>query len=385
MILYIINAAVFSPLSSLLVLTRSGRMEITMKKIIAMLLSLTMVISLTACGSGSTSSSDAEVNSSGVSGASSDTNSFTPVTWRFANQQGVDQPATRIDQQICDEINEASAGRITVELYPNQALGDYTSVFDELMLGTIEMAHISPVESYDNRVSATMIPYLGTDYETLLRAYRRDGYLFSQVEEALGHLDIRLMGIFCEGYNGVGTTTPIQNAATVGADKGVIIRSPMMDTYALDLMNLGFRVSSMPFSDTYTAAQTGVVQGWAGAGVTGNYFVFRDLIKHFYDYRHTQEATMIMVSDTAWQTLLPQDQEAITGIIGRACESSAQVAQEADAKSATELEAMGVEIVNFTGEELQAFTDSCHQNVWPQLSANYPKEFLDNILADIEQ
>jgi len=348
-----------------------------MKKIFATIFALVMVFSLSACGA----KEDAPAASTTPGATTAE--EFEPVVWRFANQQGVDQPATIIDQEICEQIKEATEGRVTVELYANSALGDYSSVFDELMLGTIEIAHISPVESYDTRVSATMLPYLGADYETLLKAYRKDGYLFGQVDEALGNLGINLMGVFCEGYNGVATTKPIENAAVVGADKGIIIRSPMMDVYSTDLMNMGFRVSSMPFSDTYTGMQTGVIDGWAGGGITGNYYVMRDLIKYFYDYRHVQEATMIMISDIAWKTLLPEDQEAIAAIIDEACKTSATVAQEADAESAKELEALGIEIITFSDEELQAFTDSCHENVWPQLAANYPDSFLDNILADI--
>ena len=56
------------------------------------------------------------------------------------------------------DSSNTTEGRVTAELYSDSALGDYTTVFDELMLGSVDVEHISPVESYDARVSATMLP-----------------------------------------------------------------------------------------------------------------------------------------------------------------------------------------------------------------------------------
>ena len=226
-----------------------------MKKLLATVLTIALVLSLSACGGSSNPASPTAPGAESGS-AAPETSDFTPVTWRFANQHAPDQPGCILDQRICDEIKEATQGRVTVELYANNALGDYTSVFDELMLGTIEMAHITPVESYDSRVSAAMIPYLGTTYEELLKAYARDGYLFGQVKEALGAIGIELMGICPEGYNGIGTMSELQNPTVPGAEKGLVIRTPMLDIFALSGIDLGFRVSSMPYADTYTAMRS---------------------------------------------------------------------------------------------------------------------------------
>jgi hypothetical protein len=45
----------------------------------------------------------------------------------------------------------------------------------------------------------------------------------------------------------------------------------------------------------------------------------------------------------------------------------------------------GIEVIEFSDEELATFAESCRENVWPQLAKNYPKGFLDNVLADIEK
>ena len=111
----------------------------------AMILAAAMVVSMSACGG----SKDA--------GSSGDSSSFTPITLKMGNQHSSDSVGNKLDQEMCDRIKEGTEGRVTVELYSDSALGDYTNVFDELMLGSVDVAHISPVESYDARVSATML------------------------------------------------------------------------------------------------------------------------------------------------------------------------------------------------------------------------------------
>lgn len=351
------------------------------KRLSALLLAFTMVFALAACSGAGGSAASPTATAAASPAASNDTaaSSFTPVTLKMANQHSTETIANQLDQEICDRIAEETDGRITVQLYSDSALGDYTNVFDELMIGTIDIAHISPVETYDSRVSATMLPYLAFSYDQLLTAYAEDGYLFGQLSDALNNLGIHLSGVFCEGFNGVGSMEELTNATTPGAEKGIILRSPMMDVYSLCLQDMGFRVSSMPYSDTYTAMQTGVVAGLAGGTAQVNYLTFRDLIKYFYDYRYIQEATMIMFNQDLWDSFLPQDQETITKIIKETCEKAVTMAEEANSDYMKKLDAEGIKVVTFTDDELAAFAKSCRANVWPQLAKNYPEGFLDKV------
>ena len=350
------------------------------KKLMAMILAAAMVVSMSACGG----SKDADSSGDSSNAAPGDSSSFTPITLKMGNQHSSDSVGNKLDQEMCDRIKEGTEGRVTVELYSDSALGDYTNVFDELMLGSVDVAHISPVESYDARVSATMLPYLAFDYDTLLEVYSEGSFLRSELTDALSGLGIHLGGIFCEGFNGIGTMQELSDAGTPGAEKGCVIRSPMMDVYSLELIDLGFRVSSMPYSDTYTAMQTGVVAGLAGCTSQMNYLAFRDIIKCFYDYRYIQEATMIMFSQKTWGKLLPEDQEAITQIVNDICAEAAVQAETVCNDYMDKLTAEGIQVVTFSDEELAAFQESSRTNVWPQLAKNYPDGWLDQVQESLK-
>ena len=347
-----------------------------MKRIFALIFAFAMAMSLVACGGNDASTSD---------NTETDPEDFTPVTWKFGNQHNSLQIATIIDQEIVEEIEAATEGRVQIELYTDSALGDYTSVFDELMLGTVQMANITGVDTYGGLLNAAMIPYLLTDWDQCNIAYRPDGVIFREVSNLLDGLGVKLMGFVPEDFVGIGSQVELTNANIPGAEKGALIRVPMTDVFALSCMDLGFRTSSISYSDSYAALQTGVVDGMDGNGALATCTAFGDVTNYFYNYQHLCEATMILISASAWDELLPQDQEAITEIIQNKC---MEVPERAKALEEEYMEKMtseyGIEIVNFTPEEMEAFAASCRENVWPQLAEAYPEGFLDEVLADIQ-
>ncbi|MDR1731241.1 MAG: TRAP transporter substrate-binding protein DctP [Synergistaceae bacterium] len=309
---------------------------------------------------------------------------FTPVVLKFANQHPTDSMASIADREICEEVKKATEGRVSLELYTDSSLGDYTSVFEEVMIGTIAMAHITAVETYDPRMSGSMLPYLGSSYAELAKAYRPDNYLFKTVSESAQKLGLRTFGFFCEGFSGVGVSKALTDANVPVKEKGVIIRVPGLDNFALPAKDLGFRTATIAYSDTYTAIQTGTVGGWCGGPPNLNYLYFRDVIKYYYHYQMTQEATQILINEKIFQSLLPKDQEAITKIIQQKCADSIKLAEEDDAKYMDMMKKQGITVVEFSDAERAIFAESCRKNVWPSLAKNTSQEFIDSILASIK-
>ena len=343
-----------------------------MKKLLALLLAGAMALSMVACGG------------SKEPAASADPNTFEPITLKFANQHPGDGTASKSDQAICDAIEAATEGRVKVELYTDSSLGDYTSVFEEVMVGTIDMAHTTAVETYDARMSGSMLPYLGSNFEELKVAYDPDNYLYKTVFEVAQGLGIRTFGFYCEGFSGVGTGPEVQNANVAGADKGVTVRIPGLDAFALPAKDLGFTTSTIAYSDTYTAIQTNAVQGWVGGPPNLNYLYFRDVINNYYHYMMTQEATQIYMSEKTWNKLLPEDQAAIDEIIKAECLKSFELAAADDANYMQMMKDAGINVVEFTDAERAAFAESVRTNVWPELAKNTSQEFIDGILESLK-
>lgn len=340
------------------------------KRIAALMLALAMVLSLAACGDSKQTAAEPKADE------------FTPVEWIWSNQHPEDNLANVADMEMIAAIEEATEGRVKITLYNNSQLGDYLSVFEQVMLGTVQVHHGSTNEAYDARFLGGFLPYLSTGYAQLPYLYGPDSYLYKSLTDLYAGFGIQFCGFFCEGFDGIGSAKPVTDAAKIGAEKGILIRVPAMDTFNLCNQMLGFRTSTIPFSDAYTSMQTGLVDGASGVPANQNYQYFRDVIKYFYDYQQVQEATQILINKDAFDSLLPEDQEAIRKIINDKCAESYDLAQADEELYKQKLRDEGIEVVEFTDEERQAFADACHEQVWPQLAETFGQDFLDGCLAD---
>lgn len=283
-------------------------------------------------------------------------------------------------------VEEKTNGEIILDVYPDNILGDWTVVFDEIMEGGIDFTATSVPDYYDARIAACTLPYLTATYDEVAAVFRKGGYYDKVLEECYEELNVKYFGVYCDGYCGIGVQGELENPAEPGAPKGSsIIRVPPNQSMILAVQDLGFNYSSIPYSDCYTSLQTGVVQGWCGGPISQHYGQWLDVEDHYYDYDIWQESRHYIASMDTWNSLTPEQQQIFEDIIAQEAELSITNAAENDAKYKDLYEAEeGYEMIRFTDEEKKAFADHCRENVWPQLNDLYGEEFLTELLADIK-
>lgn len=355
------------------------------KKILSLVLCLIMAVTAVACGS---SSAPAATNAPAEQAPAASETEANPnarvLKWSANSPAGY--PDYESAMRIKAYVEEQTNGEIILEVYPDNILGDWTVVFDEIMNGGIDFTATSVPDYYDPRIAACTLPYLTATYDEVAAVFRKGGYYDKVLEECYEELNVKYFGVYCDGYCGVGVQGELKNANVPGADKGPsIIRVPPNQSMILAVENLGFHYSSIPYSDCYTSLQTGVVQGWCGGPVSQHYGQWLDVEDHYYDYDIWQESRHYIASMDTWNSLTEEQQQIFTDIILQEAELSIKNAAENDAKY-KELYANeeGYEMIYFTDEEKKAFADSCRENVWPKLNDLYGEQFLTELLADIK-
>src|SRR6056297_120302 len=312
---------------------------------------------------------------------------FKPVVLRYANQHPLDHSATKAAEKAANFIKEKTEGRVTLDIYPSGQLGDYTQIYDEIMMGNIDIAHYDVPETYDSRLAASLLPYLAMDASELKKVMGPDSYLAKTVSEIHASFGVKFLGYNCEGFAGVATNKPVTNPLGIGTDKGVLVRVPPMDVHAIPTIDLGYRTSTIPYSDTFTSIQTGIVDGWQAGTPSLQYLYFRDVIKYYYHYKMDQEATQIYMNLDKFNTLLPEDQKVLEEASMEMWINSMNNIDEEDAEYMKKLEDYGIEVITFTKEEIQPLADYCRDVSFKQLAKLYGEngeEFLDNILSDLK-
>lgn len=344
-----------------------------MKKRIASLFLATLMLLalLSGCGGSTTTSASGDSESAGASTTTRELRLSMPVP------EGSDTYNQALAAK--EYIEEKTNGEITITLYPADQLGDWTQVFDELMMGSIDMAISNIPETYDPVLGITSLAYVTYDYDSCRRVFSSDSFLMETVGDSLENLGIEFFGFSVSGFDGIGTKGEISNPTSIGEDKGVLIRVPTLDTVKYPLEHLGFRTSSIPYTDTYSSIQTGVVDGWVGAPAYQHYLGYRDVEDHYYAYNSLCEVFCVMVSKSTWDTLTAEQQEIMTEALQQAAADSIDDAEAGDEYYMQLLEESGITVVRFEEDELAEIASSVRENVWPRFEATYGEEFMTQL------
>jgi len=320
----------------------------------------------------------------GGGGGDDEGGSADQITMRLASDAPEDHIATGINNWLCDEVEKRTEGRVKIDYYPSSQLGDYGTVYDEIKQGTIDAGQMTVPDESDKRLSMPYIPYYATSFEEAAILYGPDSYMTKTFAQVLQDQGVTFEGFLLEGFIGLGSTVECPKAKEYGEKQGVKIRAAAPFNFSLTVKDYGFDGVTIAYSETPTAIQTNVVQGWIGGTANMNYAWVADTIKYFYFNKVHAEATNYMISNKTLEKLSDEDREIVEATFHEASEMSFTKADENEHAYMDKMRDKGIEVVEFTDEEVQANAEKCREMTWPKIEKEYGKEVMDGLKADIE-
>jgi TRAP-type C4-dicarboxylate transport system substrate-binding protein len=281
--------------------------------------------------------------------------------------------------RIAEKVKNATDGRIEMDIFPMNQLGDYTQVFEEIQRGTIEMGLIFIPSQYDVMLEIGSLPFLAESYEDMRDQLSPGSYVYSIIDEAISKLGIKFLRIYGEGFVGVGSAKKPENHADPKADKGMLIRVAPLAVYKETSQDMGYRTTSIPYADTYSAIQTGVCDGWIGGSSQINYQVFRDVINYYTPYNCLFDQTGFLINQELWDSLSPEDQKIISEAVDYEADKSFADCKAEDEKYIKMMAEEGIEILNLTPEQTKALAEHIRNVTWPKLEKKFGKDVLDKV------
>lgn len=338
-----------------------------MKRVVSAFFLTVLTVLLVACNS-----DDGDIQGSAASGE--------VINLRLAGQSPDDHPSTQALYGFVDKVKEQTDGRVNIKVYPANQLGDYTTVYEEITHGTIEMGLITLPGELDGKLTLSATPFLVEDYSKLDEVLGPESYVFNTVKDVNANLGVEFLGYFANGYGGLGTTKPVSNLLDAGKDKGILLRTPSSSVYKYPMEDLGFRTTSIPFADLYTALQTGAADGWSGGEVSLNYTGFRDVLKHFYFTKDFLNADGLLINQNALNKLTAEDQETLKKLSHDLFIESIEAAQENDENFLTELEDYGIEVTKVTEEEISTLANVARTTTWKRLEKEFGSDIVNELI-----
>lgn len=334
-----------------------------MKKLLALLLALVMVLSLVACGGQPAATDDAadaaDTGDAAAAEGTGDVASDPAVTLVYAEVNPLDTIVGQTATAFKEKVEELSGGSITIDLQASGVLGAENDVLDSMLGGgdTVDIARISAfaLTSYGGQKSMLLsIPYTFESREHFWNFANSD--LAPEFLNEPQELGLPIRGIFYgeEGFRHFFTADPIEGIEDLAGMKLRVSNDPIMNGL---VEGLGASPTVVDFNELYSALQTGVCDGAEQPIANYKSNAFPEVAPYLILDGHTLGAVQVVISDNAWNKLTPAQQEVIMEAGAYAQEFNAQLSQSEEDKVLEELKAEGVTVIDV--EDKTPWAEAC--------------------------
>jgi TRAP-type transport system periplasmic protein len=284
---------------------------------------------------------------------------------------------------FADAVSEATGGDVTVNIFPASALGDYTTVQERISVGAIDMATQPAATAADRRMQISSFPYLAGNWEQARAVYGPGGVVRDVMAELYAEQDITMLAAYPVYFGGISLNVENANAGSVEPN-GIKVRVPGIKSFQLTGEALGYIPSPIPFSEAFTAVQTGVVDGVIGSGAEGYYASFRDVTKTYIPANTHFEVWYMIISNESLATLSDEDQAALKEQAAVFEATRWEVAEADQARNEQRLvDELGTTLVELSDAELDAMAEKVRMDVWPAVLEDVGAEWGQSILDKI--
>ena len=274
-------------------------------------------------------------------------------------------------------IEEKSKGDIKVNVYFQGELGGQQEVFDQFVMGDIELMLSWPMTSYDKRISVLYTPYMVLSWEDALAAYAPGGWLNKIVDSLFADLGLKFFGPWPEGFNGISTRGRF--ATTIEGAKGIKVRTPPAFPFALVVQTLGYQTVDIAWNELYTSIQTGVVDGDAANIIFWDYEYFRDVIEYYVHAKQQFMTANLVANLDAFNKLSKEHQAIVAEAAKMVMEKQFKDGRELDLSYRQKAIDHGIKYIPLSKEEHAAAIKAVRANVWPEMEKVVGKDLMDQI------
>lgn len=178
---------------------------------------------------------------------------------KLAHTAAISHAHNEAATQFAQNVEQRTAGKVKVEVYPAGELGDQPALAEQITLGALDMAVVSlgNLAMYDKKLNAMTAPFLFADYDHAHRTI--DNFVMTWMNNGLANHDAVGLSMFDYGFRQTTTkNVPINKAEDL---KGLKIRVPPATGLMAAFDAVGANTQKIAYSELYTSLKQGVVVG----------------------------------------------------------------------------------------------------------------------------
>jgi C4-dicarboxylate-binding protein DctP len=346
-----------------------------MKKVLALLLSTLMIMSVFAGCSGVKDEPAEEVQAEEVAVEATKEPEVAeekeevvevvePIIMKFGHAHPADSPRDESVLYFKEMLEEKSDGRIIVEVYPAGQLGTEPEMVESVKLGSLEAVRCGCFDATATELMVYTMPFLFENLEDFQAICR--GPIAEQIAEATKEVGITVTAIGDAGgfRQWTNSVRPIE---TVEDMKGLKMRTPPIDSIVQTMEALGANPVSVPYVETYMGLKTGVADGEENPIINIGTMKFYEVQKYITMSNYQVHPDPVYVN-SEWLESLPEDlQEIVYDCSKEMMIYSDSLIYDAEAEFMDAIE-KSMEVIYLTDEERQNFIDTS-KVVWEDFVA----------------
>jgi len=295
----------------------------------------------------------------------------------FSDKHGSFQAFVKFEEIVERE----TGGRIDVQTFHSGQLGDDASMMVALQAGTQEVTFPSggAVSRFVPGMFVFDLPFImPPDFELL------DSILGGEIgEEMLGRFAEHGMIGLGFGENGFRHITNNVREITGVADlSGLKIRTMENEIHLAMFKQLGAMPAPLPFSEVFSALQTGVFDGQENAASAIYLNRLHEVQKYLTDTGHVYAPLILLMSEIFWENSNPEEQQLFREAAKEALAHQREVTRLDNEKLLENIAAAGVTVTRLTPEARQEFVDAT-KPLYEQFREIIGSELLDGVLEAV--
>jgi len=284
---------------------------------------------------------------------------------------------------FANELDKATGGKTKIQLYPASALGDYTVVQERVSIGAVDMSCQPAAPGAEKKFLLSFLPFLAKDWTEAEQAWGPGGPVRKAIEQLLDKQDIKVLAAWPVYFSGISLYKEPNEPLNPHVSKKLKVRVPPVKALTLIATNIGYQGAVVPFSETFTAVQTGVVDGIVGAGAEGYYSSFRDVTKYYIPANLHFEIWYLMINKERFESLPAETREAMLDIAAKMETQRWKDAPQETLDYEQKLIDLGAKRYDVNDEVLTELAKISREKVWPEVMGEIGKEWVEGILKEM--
>ena len=340
-----------------------------MKKALALLLALVMVLGLAACGGSSEESAAPEAESE-----------YGTYNWTLAMSVAESTTNYKMSQRFAELINERSGGSINVEIYPSGQLGNETEFTEGVIGGSIDIGTgiTTNLVDYIPEMGLFDMPNLFTDLEQM-RALLASDYI-DTINQYCEESGVHMLGFSDAGFRQLTTNKRVDSIDDIAGQK---IRVMTNNYHIAYWEALGASAVPMAFTEVFMGLQQNTIDGEENPymNIIGNNF--QEVQDYIVETNHLGHIITFFMNNELYNSLPANTKALVDECAAEAVEYANQIADESIAADKQTCIDAGCEIITLSDEDYATLKEKS-QVVYDMVRADLGDEKVDALLDAIE-